>query len=287
MREIADGVYVETAYHGANVSFVYTDEGAVLIDTPMQPREAWDWLGEVASRSNSRLAYLINTDYHIDHVLGNCFYRAITIAHELTWRELRNYDEAYLQRQLGYFRERYVGWETDLHKIRIVLPEVTVGESLTVYKGGREFQIVHVGGHTPATIAVYMPQERVLFSGDLVVSGQHPFLGHANTEQWLAALERIRNTMPVDIIVPGHGEPCGPEAIEEMHAYIAAMRERVYEHFQAGATRRETVDHVKMRDFYHIPEGERKAVELRIRSSVERVYDEYKKAAEKKKRAKL
>ena len=88
----------------------------------------------------------------------------------------------------------------------------------------------------------------------------------------------------VDVILPGRGDPCDVKSTEVLTDYITRMRERVYEHYSSGYTRRETVDRVKMQDFYEAPRGQREEIERRIRGSVERVYDEFKKEAEKKRR---
>jgi hypothetical protein len=85
-------------------------------------------------------------------------------------------------------------------------------------------------------------------------------------------------------VVPGYGEPCTRADTQVLSDYITAMRERVYEHYSGGYTRRETVDKVRMTDFYSMPPSRRPEIERRIRSSVERVYDEFKKGTEKKRR---
>jgi len=86
------------------------------------------------------------------------------------------------------------------------------------------------------------------------------------------------------VIVPGHGGLCAPAETQALTDYITAIRERVWEQFEAGLTRRETVDKVKMDDFYAIPSDRRTAVERTIRGSVERVYDEFKKGPPKRRR---
>jgi len=282
MREIAEGVYFENAYRSGNVGCVITGEGAVLIDAPMLPRDAWNWLKMIASVTKQGIAFLINTDYHVERVLGNCFFPTATIAHQLAWAEMQRYDEAFLQRYFSRHKEHDADAVADLTKARVVLPEITLTKDLTLYKGDRVFYLIHVGGHTSASIMVHLPKERVLFAGDVVVNGEHPSLGQANSLQWLHALELIREMDDVDIIVPGHGELCDPSATKVLTDYITKLRERVYEYYSNGYTRRETVDKVKMEDFFSIPPERREEFERRIRSSVERVYDEFKKGTEKK-----
>jgi len=285
MHKIADGVYFENSYFSGNVGFVMTAEGAVLIDTPMLPKDAWDWLKKITSVCKRGIAALINTDYHIEHILGNCFFpAAITIAHQTTWAELQRYDEAYLQRYISHVKHHYPAVEADLSKVRIVWPELTLTADMTLYQGEQVFDLVYAGGHTPASILVRLPKSRVLFAGAVVVTNEHPSLGQATSERWLQTLEMIRGMEDVDIVVPGYGEPCARADTQTLSDYITALRDRVYEYYSSGYTRRETVDKVRMADFYSMPPSRRPEIERRIRSSVERVYDEFKKGTEKKRR---
>lgn len=283
MQEIAKGIYFEDSYSSGNVSCVLTEDGAVLIDCPMWPKDAWDWLKKIAAKTKKSISFLINTDCKVERILGTCFFPAnATIAHQQTWIEIQRYDETFLQRYLAHQKERGPGSVADLTKARIVLPELTMTVDMTLYKGERIFRLLYAEGHTPASIMVHLPQERILFTGDVVVNGEHPSLAQANTSKWLHVLEMIRNMDDVDLIVPGFGKPCEPSVTEVLTEYIIQMRERVYECFRNGYTRRETVDRVRMQDFFNIPQARREVIERRIRSSVEHVYDEFKKAAEKK-----
>jgi len=283
MHELAAGVYYEDSFISGNVACITTGQGAVLIDSPMVPRDAWSWLKRIASFTNQGIALLINTDYRLERVLGNCFFPTTgTIAHQAAWSQMQRYDDNFLQRYVSRQRQILSGVASDLAKARIVLPELTLTSDLTLHKGNRLIRLLHAGGHTPASILVHLPQERILFTGDVVVTNQHPALDQANTEQWLGALEAIRRMEDVDVIVPGHGETCLPVDTQVLTAYITAICDRVYEHYEAGLTRRETVDKVTMDDFFPIPSERRSAVERTIRGSVERVYDEFKKAPQKR-----
>jgi len=278
MREIAPGVVFESAYLSGNVGCVLTEEGAVLIDSPMLPKDAWHWLKQIASVTKQGVAVLINTDYGVERVLGNCYFPpTTTIAHEAAWMEMQRYDESYLTRYMNHHKHYQERIQSDLARVRIVAPEIAMTADMTVHKGDRVLRLIHAGGHTPASILVHLPAERVLFAGNVVVTEEHPALDHADTMAWLHALEMIRGMDDVDIIVPGHGEPCDPLATEVLTEYITQIRGRVHEYYASGYTRRETVDKVKMADFYQVPSEQRSMLERRIRGSVERVYDEFKK----------
>jgi cyclase len=228
---------------------------------------------------------LINTDYRVERVLGNCFFPTTgTIAHQAAWSQMQRYDDSFLKRYISRRRQYLPKVASELAKARVVLPELTLGSELTLHKGDKVLQLLHAGGQTPGSILVHVPEDRVLFAGDVVVVDQHPALDQANTERWLEALEAIRNMDDVDVIVPGHGAPCTADKTRDLTRYITAMRERVHEQFEAGLTRRETVDKVKMSDLLPIPADRRTLVERRIRGSVERVYGEFKKGPQKRRR---
>lgn len=283
MREIASGVYFEDSFISGNIGCITSGEGAILIDSPMVPRDAWSWLKRIASVTDQGIAFLINTDYRIERVLGNCFFpTTATVAHEAAWSQMQRYDHSFLQRYISRQRQCFSGLASDLAKARIVLPELALTSDLTLHKGSRALRVLHAGGHTPASIMVHLPEERILFTGDVVVVSQHPALDQADTPQWLQALEAIRKMERVDVIVPGHGDLCTTDDTQALTDYITAIRERVWEQFEAGLTRRETVDKVRMDDFFTIPSDRRSLVERMIRSSVERVYDEFKKGPPKR-----
>lgn len=288
MREISKGVYYRDSYCSGNVGLVMTDDGAVLIDSPMLPKDAWEWLRKVTSMTKRGIALLINTDYKVERVLGNCFFPAnATIAHQSAWTEMQRYDEAFLQRYISHFKDCDASLVADLTKARVVLPELTLTTEMTVYKGERTFHLIHAGGHTQASIMLHLPAERILFAGDVVICGEHPSLAQANSMRWLHTLEIVRKLDDVDVIVPGRGRACDVAATEALTDYIHQMRERVHQCYTEGYTRRETVDRVKMQDFFPAPHAKREDLERRIRSSVERVYDEFKKETEKKRHVQL
>jgi cyclase len=279
MKEVRTGIFVETGYAGANVGCIATDEGAILIDAPMFPADAGRWLRRVARVAKGGLAYLINTDYHATHVLGNCFFPAVIIGHELTWRELKAHGEVMLQRFIEEQKVKDPQAAADLVEARVVPPEVTILDKLNLYKGNRAVEVLFLGGHTPASIGVYVPDAQAIFAGDVVVTDRHPDMSQAQTEQWLQALKQIRQ-MGVQAIVPGHGEPCGPEEVDKLIAYIEEMRQRVENLYRGGASRRETVDKVRtaMLDRLPIPPERREATVLQIRGGIERIYEEIRKS---------
>ncbi len=280
VQEVAPGVFVARELVGANVGLITTGAGAVLVDAPFVPDQARAWRSEVGRLAPEGVSYIVSTDHHLDHVLGTCFLPpALTIAHEVAWKHLKTLaPEVMFERALEQGQDRVPGLAGQLGDVRIVQPQMTLGTSVTLWLGDRHVDILHFGGHTAATLGVYVPDRRVLFSGDLVVNGCHPYVGEADSQQWLESLERVR-AMDIETIVPGHGAPGGLEMVGPLVDYLAELRSRVEASFQAGHTRRETVERVKLVDAFPVPPGGEERLRRLLRSSVERVYDEIKKEA--------
>lgn len=286
MIEIAPNIYVETEFHGANVAFVVTDEGVVLIDTPMLPNDARSWLETIRERTDQEIIYIINTDHHRAHVVGNQYYPMATVmAHEFAWKNMKSYGDSFRTRLLNLYRDRMpeaaAEWEEHLE---IVEPEITFTDRTILFKGGQEIQLLPLGGHTEATTVVYLPNERILFAGDLVVTDRPPFLSQGDTKEWLQALSYLRK-LRYDILVPGHGEPTGKEATETMSEFLRLVRRKVRSAYREHISKADTARMLRhLIHYWPIPPFEKPKADRRFKSSLSRVWNEMR--AEEKAKAK-
>ena len=274
LQEIADRVFIDLDYEGANVGCILTDAGAIVIDTPMIPEEAKHW-SETVSNLTDDVLYVFNTDHHRAHIMGNQFFDAPILAHEAAWKEMANYKDTFIERTKNLFKKR-PEIQKQFDQIRIIKPELCFSGKLVMEKGGREFHFVHLGGHTPATSGLFLPQERILFTGDLVVVDEHPALGQCISEEWLSKLRWLRR-QKYELLVPGHGPLCNVEASEPVSEYIRAMRSKVRSQYKSGRTKAEAAVVIsQMIDYFPYRQGEKSIIEKRIRAGVSRVYDEMK-----------
>lgn len=274
MQEIAPGVYIKLDYEGANVGCILTDIGAIVVDTPLIPAQGKAWVAEVAKVADEVL-YVFNTDHHRAHILGNQYFDAPIIAHEVAWKEMANYKDTFIERTRNIFKKQpEIAVQFD--EVEIRKPEITFTGRLIVEKGGREVHFVHLGGHTEAASGVWLPDERILFTGDVVVVGEHPSLGQSQSKEWLEVLTRLRK-MSLTCIVPGHGPLCNVEATEPVSEYIRALRSKVRSQYRSGRTKSEAAVVIsQMIDYFPYRPGDKSFVEKRIRAGVSRVYDEMK-----------
>jgi cyclase len=274
MQEIAPDVYVKFDYEGANVGCILTDTGAIVVDTPLIPADGKDWAARVA-RVTDKVLYVFNTDHHRAHILGNQYFNAPIIAHEVAWAEISNYKDTFIERTKNIFKKKpEIADQFD--QVELKKPQITFTGRLILKKGGREIHFVYLGGHTPATSGVWLPSERVLFTGDVVVVGEHPSLGQSQSKEWLDLLTRLRK-MSLKHIVPGHGPLCNVEATEPVSEYIRTMRSKVRSQYRSGRTKSEAAVVInQMIDYFPYRSGDKSFVEKRIRAGISRVYDEMK-----------
>lgn len=286
MQEIAPGVYVELGYRGANVGFIVTDEGPVAVDTPILPEQAKHWRRQMERISGKPVLYVINTDHHRGHIMGNQYFLpAPIIAHERAWRDMRGYGDNFKQRVIDSFkREPELQAQFSLSRMRIIRPQITFSKKLTLRKGGREIQIIHIGGHTMATSIVWLPVERVVFVGDTIWIEEHPYMAQSNTHDWVAGLEFIRG-LDAAYIVPGHGPLCGIQEVDYMLSFLRHMQKRVWEFYQRGVGKHETGAALveELRGWFNVPQTRRSKIHSQIKSGVGRVYEEYRKADRERK----
>jgi cyclase len=272
MEQIAAQVYAETKYESGNVGFIITDAGLVCVDVPMRPSDARDWRIEIASVTQKPIIALIQTDYDQIRVVGTYLFKVPVIAHDHAWERMKIYSS---EKTLNQINEM-IAEETGRTNWKARMPDITFKDRLVLHKGGREIHVIHGGGHSSATCLVYLPEDNVVFSGDLVFSRQHPTMDFAETKQWLSALNQLRK-MPADRIVPGHGSICDKEATYPLSDYIRDIRAMVRKNFQAGRSKSETSSTVipEFFEFFPYDEAKRDQIRARIKGGSDRIYDEY------------
>jgi len=271
MQKISENVYAETGFQGCNPGFVVTEEGVVMIDTPQMPADAIKWRDEISKHGPVR--YLINTEPHGDHFSGNYFFEGTVVAHEGT-------REAILAASVEQLKEHLKQMAPDslalLEGYSYRPPSITLSERLTLYVGEHTFKLIHVPGHTPFQVAVFIPEERVVFTSDNVFYKVQAWLHQALPYEWLESLKRI-GELEADVLVPGHGEICDRSYIPEMSAFIQAWIDAVAEAIEKGMSLEEAQEKVSLLDRYPMESGSEPMAEMVQRMNVARLYEVLKK----------
>jgi glyoxylase-like metal-dependent hydrolase (beta-lactamase superfamily II) len=211
----------------------------------------------------------------------------MVVAHEAAWEKLRSYGDAMRQQVvefLAHFGAPEAAEEIARH-LQLGLPELTVSSgTLTLRQDKPRIVVRPVGGATPGSVWVELPDQGVVFAGDLVTQNTHPFMSEAATLKWLDRLAELRDSNYFATkIVPGRGGSYRRADTQKVATYLTDMRQRVR---QLMTERRSKFDAAELvPDFLHrfpIPDSEHERVQRRIRAGLERVSEELK--TEKRKR---
>mgnify|MGYP006369907871 FL=1 len=187
----------------SNAAFVVTDEGVVVIDALGSPALAEELIAEIRRVTSKPIRYVIVTHYHADHIYGLQAFKAAgaTIVAHQAGREYLGSDTARLRLEAS--RQDLFPWIDD--KTQVLAADRWLDQDTTLRLGGHDFQVRHVGpAHTTEDLAVFVPQLGVLFAGDLVFQGRIPFVGQADSRQWIASLTQLLD-IKARVVVPGHG----------------------------------------------------------------------------------
>ncbi len=252
--EIADGVYAYVQGDGGwclnNAGLVAGGNGqSLLVDTVATERRARDLRAEVLRLVPEPPRALVNTHFHGDHTFGNyLFPEAVVIAHEQT-RTMMDLAGLHLT---GLWPD--VCWGD----LELALPDVTYRDALTLHIGGVRAELLHLGpaAHTTNDTAVWLPEQRVLFAGDLVMSNAAPFCLMGSISGSLAAMERLR-ALGAETVVPGHGPVGGPELIDANEAYFRWIAELAASGAAAGLTPLELAAEARPGPFADLLDAER------------------------------
>jgi cyclase len=265
--QLTKNVFVETGFLGANVSYVITGDGAVMVDTPYRPTDAKAWLTEIETRENVR--YLINLEPHDDHFTGNFLYTAVAVAHEKA-REIM------LAVDIKQVIETIAMIDPDglslIENRKFNVPSITFLENLTLYLGKHSFHLMHLPGHTESQIVVFVPEERVVFTGDNVTYKVRGFLHEADPFSWLESLKRIGD-LDVDFIIPGHGEVCDKSYLKDEASYIQDCLDTVGKAVDRGWTKDEAIARLSLPDYYPLDEGCDAIAPQLLQLSISNLYD--------------
>ena len=231
--EIAEGVYAWINENCAtNAGFIVGEEGVVVIDTLMTPSLAGSLMTVVRDVTQKPIRYVINTHFHGDHVYGNQYFLPTPIVgHENCKFDLDTKWDSNFSRY--WSREAL---RPELSRIVKTTPDVTFNDKMSIWLGSREIQLsFHGRAHSNSDILLYLPDEKVLFVGDLAVNKTLPAFPDGHITDWVSVLEQV-DTVDTDTIVPGHG-PVGTKAeFNEAKGLLNLLNTQIKSAFDNGAT---------------------------------------------------
>lgn len=292
MKKITPDIYASTEYPGVNVGFIVMPAGVIAVDAPTLPSDARAWRQQIMEITKGPILYVVLTDAHPDRLLSAGILcgspdpsypanpcsqgKAPIVAARQAYERASAYTDGFWRGVVDSWARRYPEAAEDLAGTSIAMPEIMFTSRLTLHKGGIDVTVKRVAGSAPGSAQIYLPDQDVLFAGDTLVAGTHPFLNAApDTKSWLKTLTALRRArFSKTTIVPGRGPLCDQAASRPLSEYITLARRRVRSLQTGGQTRVDMAALVaEMLPFFPVSDGERDWVQRRIKAGLDRLYE--------------
>jgi glyoxylase-like metal-dependent hydrolase (beta-lactamase superfamily II) len=321
IRKIGNGVYATVSNPAkgfdtlCNGGFLVGRDSALCIEGFATPAGASFQMDALRQVNKAPVQAALDTHYHFDHTMGNSFYGGLSIpvwAHFRTASRMgqtfgsiqNNSKEAFL----GRFEKAVTAAKTEQERQRaqgdldaatgmynticaslVAFPNHSVQQnnspSMTFDLGGLSAVVEPLSGHSGTDVIVRIPDQHIVFTGDLLYSSWYPVTFDANISLWRETLKTFAGYEKDTIFVPGHGGICGQEGIALAQAVFDDIAEQSYNLFAGGATPEEAIQRYvvpeRFKDFYIFSWG------LTIGSAINKLHFDWmsKQAADKASKA--
>ena len=255
LEQVSSNVYAYIQLDGSwglnNTGFIVGENGITVIDTCFTEKRTKAFIKAITKVSKLPIRTLVNTHQHGDHTNGNYqLPHATIIGHELCRKEMLDINVPTVNPNPMYSG---VEWGN----LILSPPFVTFEKELTLYSDYTKIELHYMGpAHTTNDVIVWMPEQCILFSGDLLFNGGTPFVMMGSVEGSLRALRELKN-FPSRTIVPGHGSICDSRIIEDMEKYLQFIQKTAKSGFSKGLSPLETALSTDLGEFSEWHDKER------------------------------
>ena len=278
LHDLGNSVYAylqpDGSWGWSNAGLVTDGEVSLLVDTLYDLRLTQEMLDTMRGSvpAARQIDMLLNTHANGDHCNGNQLVAdARIIASDKTAQEMISGPQPALFAQLmkqasalgqvGVFLE-YAFGAFDFENITPTLPKETFSGEMTVQVGSKAVQFIEVGpAHTRGDTLVYVPGDKVVFTGDILFIGGHPIIWAGPVGNWLRACDRIL-AMDVETIVPGHGPITDKQGVRDLKSYFEYIYEEARKRYEAGMSVADAARDIPLERYRDWSEAERMAVNV-------------------------
>jgi glyoxylase-like metal-dependent hydrolase (beta-lactamase superfamily II) len=249
-QRLSKSCWAFTAEGDPNSGVIVGEDAVMVIDAQATPLLAREVIRRIRRVTPKPIKYVVLSHYHAVRVLGASAYRAQEIiASDATLELIRERGAQDMESEMGRFPRLFRGAQSIPG---LTWPTLTFSGEMRIMMGRLEVRVIHAGpGHTAGDTIVWVPSERVLFSGDLVEYEAGIYTGDAHLEEWPETLERLRRLKPT-ALVPGRGRALTtPAACDKGLAYTRDFIRGLYasarQGVRAGKSLREVYGLVRKR----------------------------------------
>jgi cyclase len=250
LHEVGDGIWAYLQPDGgwgwSNAGLVVDGERSLLVDTLFDLRltaQMLDDMRRAAPAAAADIDVLVNTHANGDHCYGNQLVAgAEIVASSASAAEMEEVPPSVIAGfvaaapglgELGAYVERIFGGFA-FDEIEPVGPTRTFDDELGLTVGDRQVRLLELGpAHTRGDVAVHLPDDGVVFTGDLLFHGGHPIVWAGPVTHWITACDRLL-ALDAAVVVPGHGPLGDRQAIEDQRGYLRWLIDEGTPRFEAG-----------------------------------------------------
>lgn len=280
--KIADGVYHAVGTGSlvvmSNATIIEGDRDVLVVDSHVSPGGAWALREELKTITSKPIRWVVNSHYHFDHSHGNQIYgpEVEIIGHEFARQQIlagKSQDSPAREFYVGGVPAAIKGLEQRLaaatddktrssiqaqleiqrnhlegtNAVKPTPPTMTLTQTLTLHRGSRDIRVLFLGrGHTAGDVVVYLPKERIVATGDLLVEGTS-YMGDAFFTEWIQTIEALKQ-LDVETVLPGHGNAFkGKAKMDHWQAYLRDFWEQAQKFHKAGTPWEEAAKLVDLR----------------------------------------
>lgn len=279
MEQVTKNVFAETKIRGCNPGYVVTNDGVVVVDTPQLPTHAVK-MREACEKAGP-IRYLINTEYHIDHIFGNYYFKSAehVLAHQVTADNFMT-----VSPEINPFEYAKEAMPTHDPEGQSIFPDektyfedpnrpdIIITGDTTLHVGNHTFEILHTPGHTPGELAVFVPEERVVFASDTLFNHCQTWLYVSDIPQWIASIERLL-ALDVEKVIPGHGNVCTKQELLVQRAFLMEWETAVSVGVAKGWTKEECLERISFADRFNVDIGQEYMLDHVTHNNVSALYD--------------
>ena len=265
LQEVAPGIWANILSiigpdgGGPNAGFILEGNTTIIVDSLITLRAAREMLAGIKKAGGKEPSFLINTHSHSDHIIGNQIFAppAIVIAQENTREAIMSEGAAGIKR----IADMRPNLAEDLKEVKVVVPEIAYSEAMTLNFGGRSVKLIHPGpAHTLGDTLVYIPEEQVLFAGDLLFN--HiipPIMG--DSANWVRVLTWLEG-LDIKAVIPGHGYVGPKEDLVEMKKFLQRLRREVKKCYDKEMPQDNVITEINLGKYRDWPHQERLTMDV-------------------------
>ena len=223
-----EGQVSDSADAVCNNGWIMFEDYVLVIDANF-PAGAKLIISKIRALTDKPIRFAFDTHHHGDHAYGNQVFvenGGVPVAHTGVIQEMKQYETGYYGHEPGRWEAEMKG-RADLRTTKLKPPSVLFSKDLIFDDGKHRVELMHLGvAHTHGDAVAWLPNERILFTGDVCVNGPYNYVGDGDVGKWVGTLDAARK-LDARIVCTGHGPRSTGAVLDDQQAFFMALREQV------------------------------------------------------------